>query len=309
MILLGVNIDHVATLRQARGGQVPSVLEAASVAEKSGADGITIHLREDRRHIQDDDVYDLRKKIATRLNLEMSVSDEIVTVACDVKPEQATLVPEKRQELTTEGGLDVKTNSAHYGRIVERLAGRGIGVSFFVDPDPEQIRAAGDAGGRIVEIHTGHYSEAKTDSEAADRFKRIVRAVEVGEELKLGISAGHGLNYINVKRFHSLGGIEEYSIGHSIIARAVLVGLDRAVREMIDIVKEIRNVVNDGVDVVFECCGKQEAADQAVEILKPGGKLIIIGIPEFDKWQFSAEKLRRKEITIFQINVYYVRSL
>jgi len=238
MAKLAVNVDHVATVRQARGIEEPDPVIAAGLAELAGADGIICHLREDRRHINDRDLRILRQTVKTKLNMEMAAIDEMIGIALEVIPDLVTLVPEKREELTTEGGLDVKSNVTMYGKAVERLHTKGIDVSFFVDPDAEQIQAAHEAGGKIVEIHTGHYSEAKSAPEAAERFKMIARAVEVAEELKLGISAGHGLNYINIKRFYSLNGIEEYSIGHSIIARAVLVGLERAVRDMIDIVKD-----------------------------------------------------------------------
>jgi pyridoxine 5-phosphate synthase len=179
----------------------------------------------------------LRQTVKTRLNLEMAAVDEMVGIACEVIPDLVTLVPEKREELTTEGGLDVKSNPELYTRVVETLGTKGIDVSFFIDPDPDQIKVAYKVGGRVVEIHTGHFSEARSEIEAVERFKRIARAVEIADELKLGISAGHGLNYINIKRFESLPSIEEYSIGHSIIARAVLVGLERAVGEMIELVK------------------------------------------------------------------------
>lgn len=238
MAKLAVNVDHVATIRQARGIEEPDPVTAAGLAELAGADGIICHLREDRRHINDRDLRILRQTVRTKLNMEMAPVDEMVGIAREIVPDLVTLVPEKREELTTEGGLDVESNIAYYGKVVEKLGSRGIAVSFFVDPDGGQIKAAKEAGGKIVEVHTGHYSESKSESEAAERFKRIVRAVEVAEELKLGISAGHGLNYNNIKRFQSLRGVEEYSIGHSIIARSVFVGLDRAVREMIDIVRD-----------------------------------------------------------------------
>ena len=237
MARLAVNIDHVATVRQARGIDYPDPVLAAGLVELAGADGIICHLREDRRHINDRDLRLLRQTVKTKLNLEMAAVDEMVRIACEVIPDLVTLVPEKREELTTEGGLDVKSKPELYTKVVETLGTKGIDVSFFIDPDPAQIEVAHQVGGRVIEIHTGHYSEARSEIEAVERFKRIARAVEVADELKLGISAGHGLNYINVKRFKSLPRIEEYSIGHSIIARAVLVGLERAVREMIDLVK------------------------------------------------------------------------
>ncbi len=238
MARLAVNVDHVATVREARGISEPDPVIAAGIAEMAGADCIICHLREDRRHINDRDLKLLRQTVKTRLNMEMAAVEEMVEIARDVGPDLVTLVPEKREELTTEGGLDVKSNPDHYKRVVERLLEKGIRTSFFVDPDPSQIEMAHRVGGDIVEIHTGHYSEAKTESEADERFERIVKAVEASSDLKLGISAGHGLNYFNVKRFRFLPQIEEYSIGHSIIARAVLVGLERAVKEMMALVRD-----------------------------------------------------------------------
>jgi len=237
MARLAVNIDHVATLREARKTDVPDPVMAAGIAEMAGAECIICHLREDRRHINDRDLTLLRQVVKTRLNMEMAAVDEMVKIARDVRPDMVTLVPERRQELTTEGGLDVKTNPDYYAGVVERLSDKGIRVSFFVDPEQSQIEAAHKAGAHIVEIHTGHYSEAHTEQEAEERFQRISRAVEASADLKLGISAGHGLNYCNIKRFRFLPQIEEYSIGHSIMARAIFVGLDQAVREMIDLVK------------------------------------------------------------------------
>jgi pyridoxine 5-phosphate synthase len=238
MARLAVNIDHVATLREARKINVPDPIMAAGLAEMAGAECIICHLREDRRHINDRDLKLLRQVIKTRLNMEMAAVKEMVEIARDLKPDMVTLVPERRQELTTEGGLDVKANPDYYAGVVERLSDRGIRVSFFVDPEPAQIEAAHRAGADIVEIHTGHYSEAVSEQEAEERFKRISSAVEASADLKLGISAGHGLNYYNIKRFRFLPGIEEYSIGHSIMARAIFVGLDRAVREMFDLIKD-----------------------------------------------------------------------
>lgn len=237
MARLAVNVDHVATVRQARGINEPDPVLAAGIAELAGAEGIICHLREDRRHINDRDLNLLRQIVKTKLNLEMAAVEEMVRIARDVRPELVTLVPEKREELTTEGGLDVNSNPDLYKKVVEQLKERGIRVSFFVDPDPVQIEIAEKVGGDIVEIHTGHYSEARTESEAEERFLRIAQSVEIADELDLGISAGHGLNYVNVKRFEALPQIEEYSIGHSIVARAVYVGFDQAVREMVDLVE------------------------------------------------------------------------
>jgi pyridoxine 5-phosphate synthase len=239
MTRLAVNVDHIATVRQARGVKEPDPVMAAGLAELAGADCIICHLREDRRHINDRDLRLLRETVKTRLNMEMAPVEEMIEIALDIRPDMVTLVPEKRQELTTEGGLDVSSNPDHYKDVVGRLSEANIKVSFFVDPDPEQIETAHRVGGDIVEIHTGHYSEAWPDEEEAETcFERITRAVEASADLKLGISAGHGLNYTNIKRFRFLPRIEEYSIGHSIIARAVLVGMERAVREMLEIVRE-----------------------------------------------------------------------
>ena len=238
MARLAVNVDHVATIRQARGIDEPDPVLAAGMAELAGADGIICHLREDRRHINDRDLSLLRQTVRTKLNLEMAAVEEMVGIARNIKPDLITLVPERREELTTEGGLDVKSNPALYKKVVEQLKEEGIEVSFFIDPDASQIEIAQQVGGDVVEIHTGHYSEARSESEAQERFLRIAKAAEAAEKLKLGISAGHGLNYINIKRFKSLPQIEEYSIGHSIITRAVFVGIDQAVREMIALVKE-----------------------------------------------------------------------
>jgi pyridoxine 5-phosphate synthase len=237
MARLAVNVDHVATLRQARGIDEPDPVIAAGLAELAGADGIICHLREDRRHINDRDLRLLRETIKTKLNMEMAAVDEMVDIALKTKPDLITLVPERREELTTEGGLDVKAQPDHYKSVVERLKAVGIEVSFFVDPDKEQVKAAHQCGADIVEIHTGHYSEGVSKEEATERFMRIAAAIESAADLELGISAGHGLNYINIKRFQALAQIEEYSIGHSIVARAVLVGLERAVREMVELVK------------------------------------------------------------------------
>jgi len=237
MARLAVNVDHVATVRQARGIDEPDPVLAAGLAELAGADGIICHLREDRRHINDRDLRLLRQTIKTKLNMEMAAVEEMVEIAVKTRPDLVTLVPERREELTTEGGLDVRAQPDHYTRVVERLKGAGIQVSFFVDPDPGQVNAAYKCGADIVEIHTGHYSEARSEPEAVERFGRIAAAVESASDLNLGISAGHGLNYVNIKRFKALPKIGEYSIGHCIVARAVLVGFERAVREMIELVK------------------------------------------------------------------------
>jgi len=238
MARLAVNVDHVATVRQARGIDEPDPVLAAGLAELAGAECIICHLREDRRHIQDRDLRLLREMVKTKLNLEMAAVDEMVEIARTTKPDLCTLVPERRQELTTEGGLDVIARPDLYKGVVERLKEAGIEVSFFVDPNPDQVKAAHDCGADIVEIHTGHYSEARTELEAQERFKAIVQAVEAAHKIELRVSAGHGLNYTNIRRFQVLPQIEEYSIGHSIVARAVIVGFERAVREMVELVKD-----------------------------------------------------------------------
>jgi pyridoxine 5-phosphate synthase len=237
MARLAVNVDHVATVRQARGIAEPDPVIAAGIAELAGAVGIICHLREDRRHIQDRDVLLLRQVVKTKLNLEMAATPEMVQIARSIQPNLVTLVPEKREELTTEGGLDVKAKTRVYQKAIQQLHQKGIAVSLFVDPDPVQIEASHAVGAEIVEIHTGHYAESRSESEARRQFDRITRAVETAERFDLGISAGHGLNYVNVDRFKALPQIEEYSIGHSIVARAIYVGFERAVREMVELVK------------------------------------------------------------------------
>jgi pyridoxine 5-phosphate synthase len=239
MARLAVNIDHVATVREARGIDEPEPVLAAGIAELAGAETIICHLREDRRHINDRDLHLLRQMVKTKLNMEMAAVEEMIEIARKIKPDVSTLVPERREELTTEGGLDVKSNPEQYKTVVERLKSEGIKVSLFIDPDPAQIEIANQIGADIVEIHTGHYSEARSESEAEERFERIIKAVEISDKLKLGISAGHGLNYVNIKRFKSLPQVEEYSIGHSIVARAVLLGFEMAVREMLALVKDL----------------------------------------------------------------------
>ncbi len=232
MVKLGVNIDHVATIRQARGISEPDPVAAAVLAELAGADGITIHLREDRRHIQDRDVYLLRQVIKTRMNLEMALAAEIIAIAEEVKPESVTLVPEKREELTTEGGLDVVGQQDVVENAVRRFHDHDIIVSLFIDPDPDQIDASRQVGADFIEIHTGRYCDAETTREREQEFKNIETACVLARNLNLGVNAGHGLNYRNVQPIAAIPGIYELNIGHSIIGRAVLVGLERAVREM-----------------------------------------------------------------------------
>jgi pyridoxine 5-phosphate synthase len=236
MARLSVNVDHVATIRQARGIDEPDPILAAGIAELAGADGIICHLREDRRHIQDRDLRLLKETVKTSLNLEMAAVEDLVAIALTIKPDMVTLVPEKRQEVTTESGLDVIRNRKHYEKTTKTLREAGICVSFFIDPEPSQIQESSDAGASIVEIHTGPYSDAKSESERLREFKRISEAAKIADGLKLGVHAGHGLNYVNIRAFSAIPEIQEYSIGHSIIARAVMVGMDRAVREMIDLI-------------------------------------------------------------------------
>jgi pyridoxine 5-phosphate synthase len=236
MAKLGLNVDHVATVRQARGGVEPDPVTAAAIGELAGAEAITIHLREDRRHIQDRDLEILRQTVKTKLNLEMAATAEMVGIALNVRPDQVTLVPEKRRELTTEGGLDVILNATLLADAVKRLKAGGICVSLFIDPDEAQIRAAGATGADYIEIHTGAYAEAYGAAAAESELEKIDRAIRLAQTLALGLNAGHGLNYVNIKPLVHLGGIEEYNIGHAIISRAVLVGLDRAVREMVDLI-------------------------------------------------------------------------
>lgn len=238
MARLAVNIDHVATVREARGTNEPEPVLAAGLAELAGAEGIICHLREDRRHINDRDLQLLRRIVKTKLNMEMAGVEEMVKIALEIKPDLVTLVPEKRKELTTEGGLNLIAQVDYYEGVTRRLKDAGIKVSFFIDPDIQQVKAAHKCGADIVEIHTGQYSEAKSDLEAIGRFETISTAVDSAVQLRLGVSAGHGLNYLNIKRFKALPQIDEYSIGHCIVARAVLVGFEKAVREMIELVKD-----------------------------------------------------------------------
>ena len=229
---LGVNIDHVATLRQARGTVYPDPIEAARIAEEAGADLITLHLREDRRHIVDHDIEILRGRVQTRMNLEMAATDEMVKIACRVRPDDVCLVPERRAELTTEGGLNVAGQKKLLAQVTLSLQKAGIRVSMFVDPDTLQIEASRDVGADAIEIHTGAYAEALSVTEEDREFERVVEAVTTGNKLALKVNAGHGLHYENVERIASIDGITELNIGHSIIARAVFLGLAGAVKEM-----------------------------------------------------------------------------
>jgi len=236
---LSVNVDHIATLRQARGGVEPDPVAAAALAELAGAEGIIVHLREDRRHIQDRDLRLLKETVKTKLNLEMAATEEMIRIAGKTRPYMSTMVPEKRQELTTEGGLDVVGQKEHIAQAVKSLQEADILVSLFIDAEPEQIQAAKDIGADFVEIHTGHYAEARTDEEADRLFKKIAAGVKTAAGLGLRVNLGHGLNYVNIRRFAGLTEVEEYSIGHSIISKAVLVGLDRAVRDMAELVRSL----------------------------------------------------------------------
>jgi pyridoxine 5-phosphate synthase len=233
---LNVNIDHVATVRQARGGSEPDPVLAAYLAELGGAHGIVVHLREDRRHIQDRDVKLLRETVRTKLNLEMAATDEMVAIAREVKPDMATLVPEKRKELTTEGGLDVAGNFKAVSRTVKNLRDAGIFVSLFIDPDAAQIKASKKSGAEMVEIHTGAYAEAGSETLREDELKKIRKAVKDASGLGLRVSAGHGLNYVNAGTIALIEGIEEVNIGHSIVSRALMVGFENAVREMVRVI-------------------------------------------------------------------------
>lgn len=240
MIRLGVNIDHVATLRQARGTRYPDPLQAAIEAEQAGADAVTLHLREDRRHIQERDVELLKGVLQTRMNLEMAVTPEMVEFAVRLRPQECCLVPERRAELTTEGGLDVAGHRDRIAKACARLADAGVHVSLFIDPEVPQIEAAAAAGAPVIEIHTGHYADALTDQERNDELGRIAIAVDRGRELGLQVNAGHGLNYHNVQPIAAIPEIVELNIGHAIVARALFVGLQDAVREMKRLMLEAR---------------------------------------------------------------------
>lgn len=239
-VLLGVNIDHVATLRQARGTRYPDPVQAAIESEQAGADAITLHLREDRRHIQERDVEILRGILLTRMNLEMAVTDEMLAIAERIRPQECCLVPERREELTTEGGLDVAGQKARIRAACARLAAAGVRVSLFIDADPAQVDAAVEVGAPVIEIHTGHYAELEEVAARAAELKRIVAAVERAGAAGLQVNAGHGLNYQNVGAIAAIPRIRELNIGHAIVARAVFTGLQEAVREMKRLMREAR---------------------------------------------------------------------
>lgn len=242
MATLGVNIDHIATLRQARREEEPNVLEAARIVEKAGAHGITVHLREDRRHIQDADVIGLRKSVKTRLNLEMAATEEMIRFALKIKPDQVTLVPEKRQELTTEGGLNLAVEPDRFEKAIDRLQAKRIPVSLFIYPDTQSIKLSAWLGATFIEIHTGEYSQAfrlkgKTDKELAT----IVSAAKLAKEVGLRVHGGHGLTYQNVLPIAAIPEIEDLNIGHNIIARAAMVGLKQAVQEMLALLRKAKS--------------------------------------------------------------------
>ena len=239
-ILLGVNIDHVATLRQARGTRYPDPIQAAIEAEQSGADSITLHLREDRRHIQERDVRMLREILQTRMNLEMAVTEEMIAIAEEVQPADCCLVPERREELTTEGGLDVAGQQGRISDACKRLADAGVRVSLFIDAEPRQIEAALACGAPVIEIHTGHYADAPNDAARLQELARIREGVRRAHEAGLQVNAGHGLHYHNTREIAEIAAIRELNIGHAIIARAVFVGLQNAVAEMKRIMLEAR---------------------------------------------------------------------
>jgi len=236
-MLLGVNIDHVATLRNARGGVEPDVLEAALICEKYGATSITTHLREDRRHIKDKDVYLISKNIKTRLNLEMAMADDIQKIALDICPHSVCIVPERRQEVTTEGGLEVANNLNNVKEFIKPLRAKGIIVSLFITPDAEQVKASKEAGADFIELHTGAYSESFHIEKGEKEFQRLNDAAKLAQSIGLKVNAGHGLNYDNVYRMHEIDGLYELNIGHSIISRAVFKGLGTAVADMYKAVK------------------------------------------------------------------------
>ncbi len=239
MAELAVNVDHVATLRQARGAAYPEPVAAALAAETAGADAIVVHLREDRRHIQERDVRILRQVIKTRLILEMAATSEMLGIALDIKPETVTLVPEKREELTTEGGLDLITHQSHIREAVSTLKNAGIKACIFIDPDLDQIKMAHKIDADSIEIHTGAFCDALTDYDRQKEFSRIVDAAKIGTKLNLGVHAGHGICYHSINAFKGLAEIREFSIGHAIISKAVMTGIDTAVRDMQQLIKAL----------------------------------------------------------------------
>lgn len=236
-MLLGVNIDHVATLRNARGEAEPSVLEAAKICVAAGADGITTHLREDRRHIVDSDVFAIKKEVNCRLNLEMAATDEMQKIALELMPNACCIVPEKRQEVTTEGGLDVFGQQEKMNEFVKPLLKAGIEVSLFIDPTEEQVLASAKTGAKFIELHTGSYSRAFGGENEEKEFQKLKKSAEIAQQHGLTVNAGHGLNYVNTYRMREIQGLHELNIGHTIISKAVFIGLEAAVKEMLKIVK------------------------------------------------------------------------
>ena len=241
-IFLGVNIDHIATLRQARGTRYPSLIDAAKICESSGADSITLHLREDRRHIQDQDVEELKFSLTTKMNLEMAATDEMLEIATKILPEDCCLVPEKRQELTTEGGLDVLSQLGRIKEVCSELSTNNIKASLFIDPDNYQIEAAVECGTPIIEIHTGHYADASSAAEMQKELQKISEACAYAHSLGLQVNAGHGLTLENTKAIAEINSVVELNIGHSIISRALFVGLGAATFEMKQLIQEARGL-------------------------------------------------------------------
>lgn len=237
---LAINVDHVATIRQARGGNEPDPVAAAQICELAGAEGIVCHLREDRRHIQDRDVRLLREVVKTKLDLEMGASEEIIRIALEIKPDLVTLVPEKRRELTTESGLDVVGEKKRLEDVIKTFHQHSIPVSLFVDPLQAQVEASKEIGADMIEIHTGDYANARTERERQEELVKIQQTARLGKKFGLGVNGGHGLNYVNVIPIAAIEDIDELSIGHAIISHAVFVGLDRAVREMVQLVRRNR---------------------------------------------------------------------
>ena len=241
-IFLGVNIDHIATLRQARGTRYPSLIDAAKICESSGADSITLHLREDRRHIQDHDVEELKSSLTTKMNLEMAATDEMLEIATKILPEDCCLVPEKRQELTTEGGLDVLSQLGRIKEVCSELSANNIKASLFIDPDNYQIEAAVECGAPIIEIHTGHYADASSAAEMQKELQKISEACAYAHSLGLQVNAGHGLTLENTKAIAEINSVVELNIGHSIISRSLFVGLGAATSEMKQLIQEARGL-------------------------------------------------------------------
>ncbi len=237
---LCINIDHIATLRQARLESEPDPVLAAGICELAGADGIVCHLREDRRHIIDRDVHILKQTVKTKLDLEMAATDEMVKIACDVMPYMATLVPEKRQELTTEGGLDLAAAELKVSSAIEKLKDAGIKTSVFIEPDPDSVDLALEMGADMIEIHTGKFARLKDPLEIINELEKIRQTSKIAKELGMGVNAGHGLNYLNITAIANISEIDEVSIGHSIIARAVFTGIENAVKDMLNIIRRIR---------------------------------------------------------------------